>query len=211
MWFNRRVGGAPQAEADVCHRVESELPTRARPAPVGGAAELEGRGALDQRPIEIEEGRAAPRAPDRPAAIHLDDHGVALAAARADRGAAEAAATAPQLEHERADDAGARCADRVTERDGAAVDVDLVLVDAEHADRVQGDRGERLVDLPEVDVARAVRPALSSAFSAASAGVCAGRRSRRRPGLGDDRGERPACRSPAPTRRRRARARRRRR
>ena len=43
-------------------------------------------------------------------------------------------------------------ADRVAERDRAAVDVDLVLVDAEHPHRVERDRGEGLVDLPEVDV-----------------------------------------------------------
>ncbi len=86
------------------------------------------------------------------ARIHLDDHGVALAAARADRRAAQAAAAPAQLEHERAEDARARGADRMAERDGAAVDVDLVLVDPEHADRVQRDRSERLVDLPQVDV-----------------------------------------------------------
>ena len=73
---------------------------------------------------------------------------------RADRRAAEAAAAPAQLVDERAEDAGARGADRVAERDGAAVDVDAVLVDAEHPDRVQRHRGERLVDLPQVDVAR---------------------------------------------------------
>src|SRR5689334_16735855 len=78
------------------------------------------------------------------AAIDLDDHRVALAAARADRGAAQAAAPPAQLEHERAEDARARGADRMAEGDRAAVDVDLVLVDAEHPDRVQRDRGERL-------------------------------------------------------------------
>ena len=38
------------------------------------------------------------------------------------------------------------------ERDGTAVDVDPVGVDPQHPDRVQSDRGEGLVDLPEVDV-----------------------------------------------------------
>ena len=38
------------------------------------------------------------------------------------------------------------------EGDRAAVDVDAILVDAEHPHRVQGHRGERLVDLEEVDV-----------------------------------------------------------
>src|SRR3954471_16241457 len=84
---------------------------------------------------------------------NLDDHGVALAAARADRRAAVAAAATAQLVHERAEDAGARSADRVADGDGAAVDVDPLLVDAEHADRVQRHGRERLVDLPQVDVA----------------------------------------------------------
>src|SRR3954454_9886103 len=82
----------------------------------------------------------------------LDDHVVALAAARADRGAAEPAAAALELERERPEDPGAGGADRMAERDGAAVHVDLVLVDAEHPDRVEHHGGERLVDLPEVDV-----------------------------------------------------------
>src|SRR5690348_3513566 len=86
------------------------------------------------------------------ARIHLDNNGVALATARADRRAAKATATPAQLQDERAEDPRARCADRVTERDGAAVDVDLVLVDPEHPDRVQRDRRERLIDLPQVNV-----------------------------------------------------------
>src|SRR5947209_15810232 len=86
------------------------------------------------------------------AAIDLDDHRVALAATGADCGTAEATAPPAQLEHQRAEDARAGGANRVAERHRAAVHVDLVLVDAEHPDRVQGDRGERLVDLPQVDV-----------------------------------------------------------
>src|SRR5450755_2291847 len=79
---------------------------------------------------------------------------VALPAARADRRAAEATAAAAQLVDERAEDARAGGADRVAEGDRAAVDVHAVLVDPQHADRVQGDRGEGLVDLPNVDVLR---------------------------------------------------------
>ena len=60
---------------------------------------------------------------------------------------------------ERADDPRARSADRMAERNGAAVDVDLLLVDAEHVDRVERDRSEGLVDLPKVDVAR-LKPGL---------------------------------------------------
>ena len=40
----------------------------------------------------------------------------------------------------------------MAESDGAAVDVDLVLVCAEQACGVKRNGGERLVDLPEVDV-----------------------------------------------------------
>src|SRR5215211_2864822 len=93
----------------------------------------------------------------------LHDHRVALPAAGADRGAAVAAAAAAQLVYERAEDARARGADRVPDRDRAAVDVDALLVDPEHPDRVQRDRGERLVDLPQVDVAR-LQPGLLERF-----------------------------------------------
>src|ERR1700722_9411998 len=82
----------------------------------------------------------------------LDDERVALPATGADGDAAEAAAATAQLVDDAAKDAGTGGADRVAERDGASVDVDLVLVDAEHAHRVERDRGERLVDLPHVDV-----------------------------------------------------------
>src|SRR5688500_10353379 len=85
-------------------------------------------------------------------AIDLEDDRVALAPAAADGRHAEAAAAPLELVHERADDATARSADGMPERDRAAVDVDLVLVDAEHPDRVEGDRGEGLVDLPQVHV-----------------------------------------------------------
>ena len=54
---------------------------------------------------------------------------------------------------EREHDARARHADRVTERDRAAVHVDDVVGDAEVAHRRDPDRGERLVELEEVDVA----------------------------------------------------------
>src|ERR1700728_2258051 len=82
----------------------------------------------------------------------LENQRVALPAAGADRRAAVAAAAAAQLVDERAENPCAGGADRVTERDRAAVHVHAVLVDAEHPDRVQRDRGKRLVDLPQVDV-----------------------------------------------------------
>src|SRR5437879_4261013 len=85
---------------------------------------------------------------------HLEDDGVALAPARADRRAAEPTAAAAQLEDQAAENARARSADWVAQRDRAAVYVDSVLLDAQHADRVQGDGREGLVDLPQVDVLR---------------------------------------------------------
>ena len=48
--------------------------------------------------------------------LDLDQQRVALAAARADRGEAEAATVAAQLMHHRAEDSGAAGADRVAER-----------------------------------------------------------------------------------------------
>ena len=81
-----------------------------------------------------------------------DDQGVALAAAAAQRSRTDAAAATLQLEREVQDDAGAGHADRVAERDGAAVDVDLVVGEAELAGRGDADGGEGLVELDQVEV-----------------------------------------------------------
>ena len=62
------------------------------------------------------------------------------------------AAAAAQLVHERPEQARARRADRVPERDRAAVHVDALRVDPEQLDRVQRDRAEGLVHLEQVDV-----------------------------------------------------------
>src|SRR4051795_6337073 len=59
----------------------------------------------------------------------LDHDRVALAAAAADRRDTEPAAPPAQLVEQRADDPRARGADRMAERDRAAVDVDARLVD----------------------------------------------------------------------------------
>src|SRR5690606_29941514 len=53
---------------------------------------------------------------------------------------------------ERGGDPGAGHAERVADGDRAAVDVQLVVVDAEVLGRRQDLRGERLVDLDQVDV-----------------------------------------------------------
>jgi hypothetical protein len=77
------------------------------------------------------------------------------------RHAALAAALAQRAE-QRDDDARARGADRMAERAGAAVHVDLVVRQVELAHRRHGDHRERLVDLVQVDVLRRVQPASSS-------------------------------------------------
>src|SRR5947208_209972 len=82
----------------------------------------------------------------------LDDDGDALAAADAGRAEPEAAAAATQLVEEVRGDARARGAQRVAERDGAAVDVGALAVEAQLT--LDGDvlRGEGLVDLDEIEV-----------------------------------------------------------
>src|SRR2546421_3482819 len=80
------------------------------------------------------------------------ERGVALAAAATQGSGAEPAAPAAQLVDQRGDEARPRHADRVTERDRAAVDVDDVVVDAQVAHGRESHGGERLVDLEQVDV-----------------------------------------------------------
>src|SRR5262245_6049722 len=82
----------------------------------------------------------------------LDQDRDALAAADAGRGDAEALLAAPELQEERQDQARAGRAERVPERDRAAVDVDLVAVEAELLLDAEVLRREGLVDLEEVDV-----------------------------------------------------------
>src|SRR3954447_24037137 len=82
----------------------------------------------------------------------LDDGGDAHAAADAERGQAALQVAALELVDQRAEDHRAGGAQRVAHRDGAAVDVDLLVVQVEVAHEAHGDRGERLVDLEQVDV-----------------------------------------------------------
>src|SRR5215207_7294571 len=83
---------------------------------------------------------------------HADDEGVALAAATTQAGGSDAASAAPELEREVQDDAGATRADRMTERDRTAVDVDLVLGDSERTGALDANRCECLVELEQIDV-----------------------------------------------------------
>ena len=82
----------------------------------------------------------------------LDDRREALADADAERGDPVAEALALELADERSGEAGARAAERVSERDRAAVHVQALGVDAELALARQDLGGERLVDLDPVDV-----------------------------------------------------------
>ena len=136
------------------------------------------------------------RAGSRSGAGHADDEGVALAAAAAQRGRADAAAATLELERQVQGDPGAGHADRVAERDRAAVDVDLVGVDAQLPGRGQADRGERLVDLDQVEVggrdALLLRRPSRWRGPAGSAASSRGRRPRRA------RRSRPARSGPAP-------------
>src|SRR5579884_1735198 len=86
-------------------------------------------------------------------ALDVQDHGVALTAAGADRGQTESAAAAAQLVHQRDHQPRAARPKRVAESDGAAVDVHLLRIGAEAARGNDRDAGERLVDLEEVDIA----------------------------------------------------------
>ena len=96
----------------------------------------------------------------RKVAQTLQQQRVALAAAAAQRRRAETAAAPAQLERQVQRDPGAAHPDRVAERDRAAVDVDHLRADAEVAHRLDADRGERLVDLDQVEVGH-VQPGLA--------------------------------------------------
>src|SRR5882757_10369502 len=86
----------------------------------------------------------------------LDDGRDAHAAADAHGDQAVALVAAVQFVDDRADEHGAGGAQRVTQSDGAAVDVDLLLDlrrgQAHVLAEAQDDRGERLVHLEQVDV-----------------------------------------------------------
>ena len=81
------------------------------------------------------------------------DHGrQPLADADAEGGDSVPRLAPPELPRERGHEPGAGAAQRVAERDGAAVDVEAVLVDAELARAGEDLSGERLVDLDQVDL-----------------------------------------------------------
>ena len=93
-----------------------------------------------------------------PADSPLQDDRETLADADADRGDRDAAAAAGEFVRGVADDAAARCAERVADRDRAAVDVDPLGVEVRpQLQAREGLRREGLVELDEVDV----RPGLA--------------------------------------------------
>ena len=96
--------------------------------------------------------------------------GDALAAADALRRQRVAAALALQQARRLAGDAGAGGAERMAERDGAAVEVQRLVADAEFAHAGERLRGEGLVQLDDVDGARSRCPARCSALRVAPTG-----------------------------------------
>src|SRR6185437_2178024 len=90
--------------------------------------------------------------PSRASVHALDDDRRSHAAAGAHGHKAALLALPLQFVDHRTDQHRARRADRVAERDRAAVDVDLLAVEPEVANDLLHDDSERLVDLEEVDV-----------------------------------------------------------
>src|SRR5579884_2338360 len=88
-----------------------------------------------------------------------DEGRLPLRDAAADPRGADTAAAAAQLVQQRHEDAASRRADGMADRDGAAVDVDDAGVDLEHLRARDGDGGEGLVDLHEVETVRIDRAA----------------------------------------------------
>ena len=88
----------------------------------------------------------------------LDDRRDPLAHPDAHRGQAVAAAGPAQLVDQHRDQAAAAHPERMAERDRAAVDVDLGRVEAELVDADDRLRGERLVELDQVEVVDARSP-----------------------------------------------------
>ena len=86
---------------------------------------------------------------------HLEQQRAALATATAQRGRAQPAAATAQLVDQVQGDPGPGRPDGVAQRDGAAVHVDLLVPDAQVPHGLDGDGGERLVDLDQVQVGHA--------------------------------------------------------
>src|SRR4051794_5763872 len=95
------------------------------------------------------------RGHSRPAGSRLrdaDDQRIALPTATAQRSGPYPATPTLQLERQVQHDPCPRHPDRVSEGDRAAVDVDPVLSHAELAGAGDPDRGERLIDLDQLEL-----------------------------------------------------------
>src|SRR5829696_3929212 len=87
-------------------------------------------------------------------ARHLEDDCVPAPTTGADGRHADASAAAAQFLDQAEDDPGTAGADRVAERDRAAIDIDATGVNAETLAGDDGNTGESLVDFPDVNVRR---------------------------------------------------------
>src|SRR4051812_32437579 len=83
---------------------------------------------------------------------YMQQQRVTLTAAPAQGRRSDAASAPAQFRRQGQHQPGSGHADRVTERDGSAVDVHLVQWDVQFAYGSQGHSGERLVDLEQVQV-----------------------------------------------------------
>src|SRR6266487_6856738 len=90
----------------------------------------------------------------------LDNGGDALSDADAHRCQAVTTAAPFQLVQQGHDDACATAAERVPQGDGAAVDVELLLVDLQLARTLQALCGKGFVELDQIDIVRAQSGAL---------------------------------------------------
>src|SRR5690606_39894965 len=86
--------------------------------------------------------------------VAVQQQGAALAAAAAQRHAGLAGTAARQLHRRRQRQTGTRATNRVTQRNGATVDVALLQRVIQVTQRLHGDGAEGLVDLDEVEVRR---------------------------------------------------------
>src|SRR3954468_15809892 len=136
--------GSPFSTRLISRATERASPSRARATRVGTSCR---RLTLNGPPRSW---RARRKAGSRGG--HLDDQRVALPAATTQTGRAQTAAAALELQRQGQHQPGAGHADRVTERDRPAVDVDDLARDAELAHRLDAHLGERLVDLDQVEV-----------------------------------------------------------
>src|SRR5581483_6758187 len=97
--------------------------------------------------------KPAPASMEAPSSLRLIQHRLSLSDADAHRRDSVAAAAPAQLVQERHGQPRTAHAERVADRDRAAVHVHLLLVDAELAHDRDRLRRERLVQLDEIDVA----------------------------------------------------------